>query len=138
MIKTRFQIIIALLATIAIGLILWFSVGLRMADRLFEPWVVFEIPKHAQPLSASLSVADRTVHICNRDNEIWRDILIRIEAAYVFRMNRLDPTRCRNIAVSEFAYSSWKKLPPPNNLIPKKVEILTKEPKNGYISWSAP
>jgi len=138
MINTRLRLAILLLAVVAVGLALWFTVGLRVADRFFEPWVVFRVPAHASDLKAQISVQGRTVRICNAGSQPWRDILVRIQGSYVFKMESLKPTECRDTAVDQFAYPSWKKLPPPNNLIPNRVEILVSGEIAGYTSWSSP
>jgi hypothetical protein len=123
-VRTRLRLLAVILCFLAAAVIAALTLGGKIGDRMFQPWTAFRIPPGAAPLNAEITIDGRTITLCNRTPQKWRDISVQIEGAYVLKLSRLGPSECRDIHTQQFAYPSWKRLPPPNNLIVHKVEVL--------------
>jgi hypothetical protein len=130
------RLFIILLSIMAVSTILWFNVGVRFADIFFEPWATFRVPKDAGVLATDIAVSGRDIQICNRSSQQWKGTLIQLNGSFLAELGRLQSSECRHLNVKDFAYPSWKKLPPPNDLVPRKVEVLASSEGMGYASRS--
>lgn len=117
--------------------ILWLAGGRKMVenivDELTQPWAVFQVPGNAIPIEGMhASLESGVITICNVSRDDWNHVLIRIDQGYLAALDHLKNGECKRIPVSNFATESWKRMPPPRDLIVSRVAVMATVPRVGY------
>jgi hypothetical protein len=134
------QIVRLALAAILAGFILFFlaEVGrayLTLRSPGWHEWANFTVPADALPLQADIKVRAGGVTLCNLGSAPWRHALVRITDGYRAELRRLNPGKCEDFKLEDFKTNSWKRMPPPRDLVIGNVEIQTRVTAQGYTKW---
>ena len=132
LINSRLRLLIVMLSIVLVAVVVWIAWGKSAFDRSTGPWATFNVPPGAEPLKAEIVVRGSAVRICNRDSTEWDDILVRIDGGYLAKIEKLQPTQCSEIPLADFAYSSWKRMPPPKGMVPKTIEAVVTMRRRAY------
>lgn len=123
------RILVAVLLTIAVLTIIWYSVGHRWAERYVEgitgDWVSFQIPANSPTLDAVVISHDGSaITVCNKGTDRVSDLLVRINDVYVAKYGSLQSHDCKTIPITDFRTFTWKKIPATAGMQLKKLEAL--------------
>jgi hypothetical protein len=101
----------------------------------WHEWADFTVPTDAIPLHADVKVRPGEVTVCNAGYVPWKHALVQITDGYLAEVKSLAPGECRDFKLDDFRTNSWKKMPPPRDLVIGNVEILTNVTIKGYAKW---
>jgi hypothetical protein len=107
---------------------LWFKTAI-----LREDWARFEIPPNSPRLNCRIRAHAEMMSVCNHGIGPMEEVLVRINATYLFPISRLEPAECKQVPKTAFATTDWRRIHAVDHLKVTTAELTASvEGKKGY------